>query len=61
MAIAQAESAPLRDLVHTTSRLVLDHGGVVRNVQYWGKRTLPQRAKRHQQLHYSGECVFMAY
>ena len=61
MAIAQAESVPLRDLVHTTSRLVLDHGGVVRNVQYWGKRTLPQRAKRHQQLHYSGDYWLMQF
>ena len=51
MAIASAESAPLRDLVQSTSRLVLNHGGVVRNVQYWGKRTLPQRARRHQQYH----------
>lgn len=55
MAIASAESAPLRDLVQSTSRLVLNHGGVVRNVQYWGKRTLPQRARRHQQYHTAGE------
>lgn len=36
---------------------MLNHGGVVRNVQYWGKRTLPQRARRHQQYHTAGECV----
>ncbi|WFD27431.1 hypothetical protein MNAN1_002427 [Malassezia nana] len=61
VAIASAESAPLRDLVHSTSRLVLDHGGVVRNVQYWGKRTLPQRARRHQAYHTSGDYWLMQF
>lgn len=61
VAIAQTESAALRDLVHSTSRLVFDYGGVVRNVQYWGKRTLPQRARRHQQYHTAGDYWLMQF
>ncbi|WFD31343.1 hypothetical protein MSPP1_002377 [Malassezia sp. CBS 17886] len=61
VAIASTESAPLRDLVKSTSRLVLDHGGAVRNVQYWGKRTLPQRARRHQQYHSAGDYWLMQF
>ncbi|WFD36029.1 Subunit of heteropentameric Replication factor C (RF-C) [Malassezia cuniculi] len=61
VAIAQTESAALRDLVSSTSRLIFDHGGVVRNVQYWGKRTLPQRARRHQQYHTAGDYWLMQF
>lgn len=55
IAVSSTESAPLRDLIKTTSRLVLDHGGAVRGTQYWGNRVLPQRARRHQQWHSEGE------
>lgn len=47
--------------MQSTSRLVLDHGGAVRNVQYWGKRTLPQRARRHQQYHRTGDYWLMQF
>lgn len=48
-------TAPFRELVRSTTRLVVDNGGAVRGMQYWGRRFLPQRAKRHQQYHYQGE------
>lgn len=50
-----AHQGPFRDLIRSTSRLVLDHGGAVRGLQYWGRRVLPQRARRHQQWHTEGE------
>lgn len=55
IAASSAESAPLRDLVKSTSKLILENGGAVRGVQYWGQRRLPQRARRHQQYHSTGE------
>ncbi|CAO1631836.1 unnamed protein product [Parajaminaea phylloscopi] len=54
-------SAPLRDLIKSTSRLVVDNGGVVRGMQYWGRRHLPQRAKRHQQYHTEGDYFLMHF
>ena len=35
----------------------MDSGGVVRSLHNWGFRPLPQKMRRHQQWHRSGECV----
>ncbi|UZJ56692.1 hypothetical protein CBS101457_006012 [Exobasidium rhododendri] len=61
IAASATESAPFRDLIRSTSRLVLDHGGAVRGLQYWGKRTLPQRARRHQQWHTEGDHFLLHF
>jgi small subunit ribosomal protein S6 len=47
--------APLQDLVRGTSSLILQNGGAVRGMQNWGRRALPQRARRHQLWHTEGE------
>jgi small subunit ribosomal protein S6 len=36
----------LRALTTTTASLVLANGGVVRSVDHWGTRNLPQKMKR---------------
>ncbi|EPQ32424.1 uncharacterized protein PFL1_00620 [Pseudozyma flocculosa PF-1] len=61
IAASSAESAPLRDLVKSTSKLVIDNGGAVRGIQYWGLRKLPQRARRHQQYHTQGDYWLMHF
>ncbi|KDN41794.1 hypothetical protein K437DRAFT_258139, partial [Tilletiaria anomala UBC 951] len=61
IAAYSAESALLRDLIRSSSRLVLDNGGAVRGVQYWGRRTLPQRARAHQQWHTEGDYFLMQF
>lgn len=37
--------APLRTLVHTAASLVRTSGGLVRKIEYMGKRNTPQRVK----------------
>ncbi|CEH19402.1 Mitochondrial ribosomal protein MRP17 [Ceraceosorus bombacis] len=61
VAASSAESAPIRDLVRTTSSLILEHGGAVRGVQYWGRRVLPQRTRRHQVWHSQGDHFFLQF
>ncbi|PWN19965.1 hypothetical protein BCV69DRAFT_313173 [Microstroma glucosiphilum] len=58
---ASPSSAPFRELIRSTSRLVVDNGGVVRGMQYWGRRYLPQRTKRHQQYHYEGDHFLLQF
>ena len=36
---------------------VLNNGGVVRGIQYWGTETLPQRMRSHGTNHDHGEYV----
>ncbi|KAJ3516435.1 hypothetical protein NLJ89_g1136 [Agrocybe chaxingu] len=38
---------PIRELVRQSAMHVMNAGGVVRNLNSWGTRTLPQRMKRH--------------
>ncbi|KAK0520211.1 hypothetical protein OC834_000366 [Tilletia horrida] len=61
IASASLESAPLRDLVKSTSQLILTNGGAVRGMQYWGRRTLPQRTRRHQQYHNEGDYFLLHF
>lgn len=43
---AARSQAPVRTLATTTSSLILANGGVVRSLDHWGHRNLPQRMKR---------------
>ncbi|CAD6890154.1 unnamed protein product [Tilletia controversa] len=61
IASSSLESGPLRDLVKSTSQLVLNNGGAVRGMQYWGRRTLPQRTRRHQQYHTDGDYFLLHF
>jgi len=47
----------IRELVRQSSMHVMNSGGVVRRINSWGTRTLPQRMKRHGTLQSIGECV----
>ncbi|KAF4621278.1 hypothetical protein D9613_000755 [Agrocybe pediades] len=37
----------IRELVRQSALHVLNNGGVVRNINSWGTKTLPQKMKRH--------------
>ncbi|KAL8280630.1 hypothetical protein RQP46_006953 [Phenoliferia psychrophenolica] len=52
-----AQLAPIRTLATTTSSLILANGGVVRSLDHWGTRNLPQRMKRGDGSSFSGVCV----
>ena len=37
----------------------MDAGGVVRGLEYWGTRTLPQKMRRQGEWHKAGEYVLI--
>ena len=47
----------IRELVRQSATHVMNAGGVVRNINSWGTRTLPQKMKRHGSSQTVGECV----
>jgi small subunit ribosomal protein S6 len=51
----------IRELVRQSALHVIDNGGVVRAINSWGTRTLPQRMKRHGPRQAVGEsvCLFL--
>ena len=56
--------APLRNLLTSTGTFLRGKGGAVRDIRYWGRRTLPQRPSKAKarrgpdgELIHSGECV----
>jgi small subunit ribosomal protein S6 len=55
--ISQPPKRQIKTLVRLAATHVLNHGGVVRGIQYWGTETLPQRMRSHGISHEHGECV----
>ncbi|KLO06435.1 hypothetical protein SCHPADRAFT_933071 [Schizopora paradoxa] len=45
----------IKDLVTQSATLLLENGGVVRDIENMGMRTLPQRMHRHKAWHYHGD------
>lgn len=45
----------IKDLVTMSATHVMNEGGVVRNIQFNGTQTLPQRMRRHKQYYTVGE------
>ncbi|KAF8897026.1 ribosomal protein S6 [Gymnopilus junonius] len=45
----------IRELVRQSAMHVMNNGGVVRNINSWGTRILPQRMKRHGPLQSLGD------
>ncbi|KAM0756118.1 hypothetical protein T439DRAFT_320812 [Meredithblackwellia eburnea MCA 4105] len=58
---AMPQLSATRSLLATTSSLVLANGGVVRNIDYWGARNLPQKMKRGGVASSTGEYVTMRF
>lgn len=63
-----ADFAPLRNLLTSTGTFLRGKGGAVRDIRYWGRRTLPQRPSKAKarrgpdgELIHSGECVAHAH
>jgi hypothetical protein len=45
------------ELVRQSATHIMDSGGVVRKIDSWGTKTLPQRMRRHGPLQSVGEWV----
>ncbi|KAH9915675.1 ribosomal protein S6 [Fomitopsis serialis] len=55
------EYRPIKELVQRTVQQVWDRGGVVRRLNSWGTKTLPQRMRRHKQYHQIGDYWTMDF
>ena len=55
--IFYAAQRQIRSLVRLAATHILNNGGVVRGIQYWGTETLPQRMRSHGTNHEHGEYV----
>jgi len=51
----------IKDLVSQSAKLLLDNGAAVRQIEFHGTRTLPQRMKRHKALHDAGDYWSMHF
>jgi len=45
----------IRELVKATAMHILDRGGIVRNIDYWGTRALPEKMRRHSMTFYHAD------
>ena len=52
-----APQRQIKSLVRLAGTHILNNGGVVRGIQYWGTETLPQRMRSHGTNHDHGEYV----
>ncbi|KAF9542888.1 hypothetical protein KI688_006204 [Linnemannia hyalina] len=53
--------ANLKDLVKQTSLIVMNKGGVVRNLKPLGEKQLPYRIRKHQEHHVQGYQWLMQF
>ncbi|KDQ53595.1 hypothetical protein JAAARDRAFT_72542 [Jaapia argillacea MUCL 33604] len=51
----------IKDLVRLCAKHVMEPGGVVRSIDYYGTRTLPQRMHRHAQYFTTGDYWTMHF
>ncbi|KAF9465005.1 ribosomal protein S6 [Collybia nuda] len=51
----------IKELVRQTATHVMNAGGVVRNINSWGTLTLPQRMRRHGEIHSTGDYWTMHF
>ncbi|KAI6046080.1 hypothetical protein EDC04DRAFT_1871086 [Pisolithus marmoratus] len=51
----------IKDLVTMSAKHIMDQGGVVRNIEYWGTQTLPQPMRRHRQVYTIGDYWTMYF
>ncbi|KIJ39937.1 hypothetical protein M422DRAFT_230554 [Sphaerobolus stellatus SS14] len=51
----------IKGLVTASAKHVMDAGGVVRNIDYWGTRVLPQLMRRQKQKHKLGDYWTMHF
>ncbi|TIB70946.1 hypothetical protein E3Q23_03983 [Wallemia mellicola] len=55
------EIAPIRELLKTTTQIINNGGGLIKNVDYWGTQTLPNKMIRHQQIYDKGDYIHMSF
>ncbi|KAG1716632.1 hypothetical protein ID866_510 [Astraeus odoratus] len=51
----------IKDLVTMSARHIMDQGGVVRNIEYWGTQTLPQKMRKRRQVYTIGDYWTMYF
>ncbi|KIK95147.1 hypothetical protein PAXRUDRAFT_141354 [Paxillus rubicundulus Ve08.2h10] len=51
----------IKDLVTISARHVMNQGGVVRNIEFWGTQTLPHVMRRHKQNYTVGDYWTMYF
>ncbi|KAI6026267.1 hypothetical protein PISMIDRAFT_92053 [Pisolithus microcarpus 441] len=51
----------IKELVTMSAKHIMDQGGVVRNIEYWGTQTLPQPMRRHRQVYTIGDYWTMYF
>jgi len=55
------EYRQIKSLVRLAAKHILNSGGVVRGIQYWGTETLPQRMRSHGTKHDYGDYWTMHF
>jgi len=55
------EYRQIKSLVRLAATHILNNGGVVRGIQYWGTETLPQRMRSHGTNHEYGDYWTMHF
>ena len=58
--IFSAPQRQIKGLVRLAASHILNNGGVLRGIQYWGTETLPQRMRSHGINHEHGECAWFS-
>ncbi|TFK53979.1 hypothetical protein OE88DRAFT_1711024 [Heliocybe sulcata] len=61
ISVHYANYAQIRGLVKQAAETILDNGGVVRKIDSWGTKVLPQRMRRHRQNHTAGDYWMMYF
>ncbi|CCJ29224.1 unnamed protein product [Pneumocystis jirovecii] len=51
----------LRELVKTSGSVIINKGGIIRDLEDWGNIVLPKKIKKHQQTHCEGHHWTMLF
>ncbi|KAG5518595.1 hypothetical protein PMAC_002991 [Pneumocystis sp. 'macacae'] len=59
--IIEIKQKSLRELVKTSGSIIINKGGIIRELEDWGNMVLPKKIKKHQQIHYEGHHWTMLF
>ncbi|KAI0063560.1 hypothetical protein BV25DRAFT_1824107 [Artomyces pyxidatus] len=61
IAAHNAEYVHIKELVRLSATQIMNQGGVVRGIKYWGLKTLPQRMRQNRVYHSYGDYWSMHF
>ncbi|KAI0081273.1 hypothetical protein K474DRAFT_1656770 [Panus rudis PR-1116 ss-1] len=61
IAAHNAEYNHIKGLVRRSASHIMDNGGVVRAIDWWGTKSLPQRMRRHRSIYTIGDYWTMSF